>query len=453
MVGTRSFRNILSMSLLLAAGLAGLAGGCSGGDSAPSEPGNDADGGAQVERDASVPDGPSWSDADTDSGSGGDGGTSGPDAGAPDSGGADSGGADSGTDEPRRSELGVNYNGRTRNYRQSDVARTGTTWVRAFIDVTKLERAGTEAIQTHPDLVGFRKMHDDGYKVVLNLKYDYRSDEQEERDFPSDANSKAFKDIRAFTTQLLNSVYPETDMIVVGNEPFIESDIADRDDDLVLFQKHMANHVITYNKAHGNIPLYVGAFNNLHKPTWRTQAAKDLITYARNTPGVTGIDLHLHAASIDEMRQAILWAKNQLGAGKRLISTEFSLIQYFRKHLEKPIPKSFATQYALDETWQVHQYLDYALKTGRPRQEWLDFLEASPWFMQVHESLTDADSAFDELGLTVATYAMEQTQASLGPDSDPWLLNGLYCSRTCEPNPTTLEPQFGYWIESFKARQ
>jgi hypothetical protein len=441
------------LALFLAAGLAI---GCRGPTEAPRD-----DGDAEQALDA----GPSGRDASVGDAST-NGGPSASDSGAPhterDAGAADGGEpgfadagseTDAGLPNQRGSELGVNYNGRTRLYDKDDLARIGTTWVRAFIDVTSLQRAGEAAILTNPDIVGFRRMRADGYKVILNLKYNYRSDEGVDLDFPSDANSQAFKDIRAFTTKLLDSVFAETDVIVVGNEPFIEADASDRDEDLVLFYKHMANHVITYNKAHGNIPLYVGAFNNLHNPTWRTQATQDLIAYARNTPGVTGIDLHLHAGSVAEMREAILWAKGELGE-KRLISTEFSLIQYFKQHLDNLVPASFAQQYGIDESWQVHQYLNYAVHTPRPRQEWVDFLKASPWFLQVQMSLTNADIAFDELGLSVATYALLQTQTNIGPTTDPWLLNGIYCNQTCESEPATMDKAFSYpWSDSFQARQ
>lgn len=150
------------------------------------------------------------------------------------------------------SDLGVNYNGLTRNYQKSDVDRTGAKWVRAFVDVTRLYKQGVSTIGTDPDLMGLVKAHNDGFKIILNLKFDFTGS-----DFPSDANSQAFKDLRAFTTQLLDQVFPSVDIIVVGNEPFIESDPADRDNDLVLFYEHMANHVITYNRNSGrNIPLY-----------------------------------------------------------------------------------------------------------------------------------------------------------------------------------------------------
>ena len=346
--------------------------------------------------------------------------------------------------------LGVNYNGLTRNYQKSDVDRTGAQWVRAFVDVTRLYNQGASTIGTDPDLMGLVKAHNDGFKVVLNLKYNFTGS-----DFPSDVDSQAFKDLRAFTTQLLNQVFPSVDIIVVGNEPFIESDPADRDNDLVLFYEHMANHVITYNRNSGRgIPLYVGAFNNLQEPGWQTQAAKDLIAYARNTPGVTGIDLHLHTASIAQMQEAIDWAKQQLGSGKSLISTEFSIKNYFKNQLGKTIDPTFAAQYGIDPSWKVYQYLDYSLQHPRPRTEWVDFLKDSDWFMSHHLALENADKLFDSEGLVIATYSLRQSQSSIGPSTDPWMLNALYCNQSCVPNPSTGEPQFNYqWIDSFRARE
>ncbi|HEU4962097.1 MAG TPA: hypothetical protein VFT56_17035 [Sphingomonas sp.] len=314
----------------------------------------------------------------------------------------------------------------------------------------RLYKQGSSTVATDPDLMGLVNAHNDGFKVILNLKYNFTGS-----DFPSDPNSQAFLDLRAFTTQLLDQVFPSVDIIVVGNEPFIESDPADRDNDLVLFYKHMANHVITYNRSSGrNIPLYVGAFNNLQKPDWETQPAKDLIAYARNTPGVTGIDLHLHTASVAEMQQAIDWAKGQLGSGKAIISTEFSIKNYFKNQLGKTIDPTFAAQYDVDPSWKVYQYLNYSLQNPRPRPEWVDFLKGSDWFMSHHLALENADTLFDSEGLVIATYSLRQSQSSIGPTTDPWMLNALYCNRSCVPNPTTGLPQFNYqWIDSFRLRE
>ena len=345
------------------------------------------------------------------------------------------------------SELGVNYNGVTRTYRRADVAATDATWVRAFVDVRKLQQAGADTLASDPDLAAIARMHDDGYRVILNLKYDFK-----DAPFPSDPTSPDFLALRAFTTQLLNQVFSNIDIIVVGNEPFIESN-PENQPQLFSFYQHIANHVITYDRnSRRPIPLYVGAFNNLENPQARTPAVDALFRYARNTPGVAGVDLHLHVASPDQMQQAIDFAKSQIGPGKQIISTEFSLKNYFKAQLGKPIDPRFAAMWRLDPSWQVWQYLDHALKTPGPRAEWLDFLQASAWFTAVGSSLADADLLFDREGLTVATYAIRQTQPGMGPHTDPWILNALYCNQTCLPGPSG-DPSPNYWMESFRARQ
>jgi hypothetical protein len=200
------------------------------------------------------------------------------------------------------------------------------------------------------------------------------------------------------------------------------------------------------------MPLYVGAFNNLENPQARTPAVNALFRYARNTPGVAGVDLHLHVSSLGQMQQAIDFAKSQIGPGKQIISTEFSLKNYFKAQLGRPIDPRFAVKWRLDASWQVWQYLDHALKAPGPRAEWLDFLQASTWFTAVGSSLADADRLFDREGLTIATYAMRQTQPGMGPHTDPWILNALYCNQTCLPERSG-DPSPNYWIESFRERQ
>jgi hypothetical protein len=290
-------------------------------------------------------------------------------------------------------------------------------------------------------------MHDDGYRVILSLKYDYAK-----VPFPSNADSPEFEQVRALTTALLDRVYPKIDMIVVGNEPFIESNPFNRAG-LVDFYRHITNHVITYNRNAGHpVPLYVGAFNNLEKKQARTPQVDALFRYARNTPGVDGVDLHLHVASIDQMRAAINFAKSEVGPGKRIISTEFSLKNYFKAQLQRPVNPGFAAQWHVDPSLKVWQYLDHALKDPRPAAEWQAFLAASAWFTAVGSSLTEADQLFDREGLTVATYGIRQSQPGIGPRTDPWILNGLYCNQTCLPGPAG-DPSPNYWMASFRARQ
>ena len=351
--------------------------------------------------------------------------------------------------------LGVNYNGLSRNYVARDVARTGAGWARAFIDMFALEDAGEPALASNRDIAALGRMHADGYKVLVSLKYDFSRPDRST--FSSDPNGQPFHDLSAFTTKVLDIVYPNADMLVVGNEPFIEVPGPGQRDsnDLVLFYQHMADYVLMYRANHGrDIPLYVGAFNNLHEPAWRGSGAVALLGYAKSTPGIAGVDLHLHAGSVSEMRAAFDWAHSQLGDQKSFISTEFSLVQYFKTQLTQPIDTNFAKQYGVDATWKVYQYLDYALKNARPRAEWVDFLKASPWFVAVQSSLADAVDLLHEKSFAVATYAMVQSQTGIGPTTAPWALNALYCNRTCVPDAATGESQFNYqWIDSFRDHQ
>ncbi|MBM6405017.1 hypothetical protein JQN72_12265 [Phycicoccus sp. CSK15P-2] len=345
------------------------------------------------------------------------------------------------------SDLGVNYNGLTRAVNDSELDRVGTGLARGFLDIRALQRGGVGSLDSDPDVAGFTRISGTGRRAVLNLKFDFRGDS-----FPADADSTRFKDLRAFTTEVLDRVYASTDVLVVGNEPFIESDPADRNQSLVDFYTHMANHVIAYNKTRRDIPVYVGAFNNLQKSGWRTPATEKLIAYAKNTPRIAGIDLHMHVGAIPEMDQAITWARGRLGGSKGIISTEFSLKNHFKAQLGKPVNAGFASRHAaVNPSWKVWQYLDFSLRNPRPRAEWVDFLKSSDWFFNVRFFLGNADELFDRKNLRFATYAMRQSQSSIGPNTDPWILNGIYCNQTCtRPGGTS---QLNYaWVDSFRNR-
>lgn len=341
-------------------------------------------------------------------------------------------------------KLGVNYNGFSRAYRSEDVARSGASWMRVFIDVRRLQALGPDAFRRDRDLLAIKRMHQDGYHVIVNLKYDYSSGT-----FPADASSAEFKALRAFTTQVLQQVYASTDILVVGNEPFIESTTANRAG-LVDFYRHITNHVINWSHQTGRrIPIYIGAFNHLEKPRARTPAVKALMRYARNTPAIAGIDLHLHVQAVDQMQQAMRFARSEIGDEKQMIVTEFSLKNYFRKQLTRQLNPRFAAKWQVNPDWQVWQYLNNVVKKPVPQAQWLAFLRSHQWFTRVDGFLSQAKQAMDDQRVTIATYAIRQTQHKIGPRSDPWILNGLWCSQACKPEASGA-PSASYWLTPFR---
>src|SRR5690606_28018855 len=49
--------------------------------------------------------------------------------------------------------------------------RSGTVWVRMFVDMSKLRGKTQAEITSDPSLASFSALHNAGYKTILNLKW------------------------------------------------------------------------------------------------------------------------------------------------------------------------------------------------------------------------------------------------------------------------------------------
>ena len=179
------------------------------------------------------------------------------------------------------------------------------------------------------------------------MKFNYRK-----RDLPKTEDELV--DHLAYTFKLLDELYNYADIIVAGNEPFIESKLDQRGDVLVTFYQVVAGLVNNYQtQKGGNKPIYVGAFNRLWEPKMQKDATA-LFTFARETPWIAGVDLHIHHASNEQFNTMMEFAEARLRDDQTIIATEFSLMHHWRQSLTQPIPNILHTQYSYPNDWKVY---------------------------------------------------------------------------------------------------
>ncbi|HEX5552985.1 MAG TPA: hypothetical protein VFX43_07015 [Chitinophagaceae bacterium] len=352
-----------------------------------------------------------------------------------------------------RPRLGVNYNGQFDFVDFEDLGRTETRWVRGFIDFFQFYDKPS-LLQSDPRILNYLRLKDHGYKTILNIKWNFS-----QRNFPDTAGPE-MRRYTAFLTTLLNRVWSETDLIVVGNEPFIESKVTNRGDSLVQFYEKVAHDVEnfeTHRKHLERKPIFIGAFNNLYLSSWQTNSVEKLLAFAKSDPWIGGVDLHIHHNGINQLKVAMNAVKDQIRADQKIIVTEFSLVKYFKAQLDLAIPKEFADAYHYGEAMKNYQYIDRALKDPVSQKEWEDFLSSSSWFETRKHYLRNA---FDLLKtyprFAIATYAMRQSfppGQNFTAGTMPWILNALYANRTVRMDPGSPTP-FNYaWINDFVAIQ
>lgn len=354
-------------------------------------------------------------------------------------------------------QIGVNYNGQFDMVDFNDLERTKTQWVRGFIDIFQFYPDNKELIH-HPRIEKYLALKENGYQTILNVKWDFNK-----KSFP-EPDSREMKEYKKFLKKLLDRVWKSTDIIVAGNEPFIESKKSERGPELVAFYKEIAGEINDYKTGKGigdgegkgirDVPIYIGAFNNLYLPGWQTQAVEDLLEFTNETPWIAGIDLHIHHGGFLQLSQALDFVENKIRADQKILITEYSLVKHFRSRLKETIPGNFASEYGWSPDTKNFQYIDFALKNQVPRQEWVDFLSSSYWFENRKRYLRNSYQLFKTYDkFYIATYAMRQSfpfNRDFTGNTMPWILNGLYANRTVQADPEIGENQFNYgWIDDF----
>ncbi|NYT40758.1 hypothetical protein HZY97_08320 [Sphingomonas sp. R-74633] len=293
------------------------------------------------------------------------------------------------------------------------------------------------------------------YKTILSLKFPRNM-----RDFPAPGSAEMARET-AWLDQVLPLVMGKIDMLVIGNEPYIESRREDRDLDLNVYYEALANRVIAYRKAHCasgcRTHLYMGALNRLDLEINRTPSTERWMAFVKATPEIDGVDIHPHLPDIEGSKVFVDYVTARMRPDQKFISTEFSIVRWWEQHMKTPASAGFVAKYHLPQGAKNWQVIKAALETPFPKPEWDAFLAASPWFEDHKHYLRDQMAIFRASGrLAVATYGFKQASSmsrNFGENTTPWLLNSVFAGRTIQPNPDG-SAAFNYaYIDDFKALQ
>ncbi|MFC4009882.1 hypothetical protein ACFOY2_21815 [Nonomuraea purpurea] len=347
--------------------------------------------------------------------------------------------------------LGANFNENIDDLDYGELQEARAGWVRGFFPMPAVNQgdpAQHVAIRTLNEASGR------GYRTILSLKFPYNK-----ASFPAPGSAKLAAEL-ARLDKVLPTVMGKADILVIGNEPFIESLPAERDQRLNTFYETVARHVIDYRRercgADCRTTLYMGALNRLDLPDRRTPAAERWMTFVRQTPEIEGVDIHPHVPTVESTQLFLDYILARMRTDQTFLATEFSLVHHWKKHLKDPVAATFAQKYGFAPGTQVWQVIKAAADEPFSQAKWNDFLASSPWFTSRSGFLGNQMRMFRGTGrLAVATYGFKQDDAMVkdfGPTKDPWLLNSVYASHTVKPRPSGLSAP-SPWLKSFQALQ
>jgi hypothetical protein len=348
--------------------------------------------------------------------------------------------------------LGANYNEHFEDVDYDELQRADTRWVRVFLPMPQVDRAGAAehgAVKTILD-AGRR-----GYKTILTLKFPYNR-----VPFPS-ADGPAYEKQLARLDAVLPLVMGKVDMLVIGNEPFIESRKQDWNPNFSTFYEKLARRAIAYRTqscgATCRTKLYMGALNHVERPDWRTPTMERWMAFVKATPEIAGVNIHPHVRTIEQSKTFLDYILPRMRPDQTFLVTEFSLIWWWKEHLPAKAPPAFTTKYGLPADSRNWQVIRAALDSPFPKAQWDEYLRSSPWFESRKHYLNNQMKMFRDTGrLAVATYGFKQGSSmanNFGPTSTPWLLNSVVAGRTVRRNPDGTSA-FNYaWIDDFRALQ
>lgn len=347
--------------------------------------------------------------------------------------------------------LGANFNQNLDSVDFRELKLSGTQWVRGFFPMPAADDGDPV---NHFAIRKILEIADRGFETILSLKFPYNNSS-----FPAPGSPEMAAEL-ARLDRVLPTVMGQVDIITIGNEPFIESLPAERDERLNVFYETVARHVIDYRSEHCGAEcetlLYMGALNRLDLANRRTPAAERWMAFVRETPEIEGVDIHLHLPDPARAQAFLDYILPRMRPDQMFLVTEFSLVWYWQRHLEDTVSPEFAERYGFEADAKVWEVVASAIENPFSERQWRDFLTSSEWFMAQSDFMRDQMALYRDTGrLAVATYGFRQDKLmveNFSPQKAPWLFNSVFAPYTVQPRGEGMAAP-GYWLEEFRALQ
>ncbi|WP_222428309.1 hypothetical protein [Sphingomonas suaedae] len=340
--------------------------------------------------------------------------------------------------------IGANFNEHYDDIDYDEMREANAKWLRIFVGPALPTRDAA--------LNATLAANSNGFKTVLSIKWSFL-----DRDFPRPDTANMQRELDRLDV-ILQRVMGKVDILVIGNEPYIDTLTQQQDDDLNVFYETMAARAIAYRaQSCGdtcNTRLYMGALNRLDLASNITPSVERWMQYVKATPEIDGVDIHPHVPAIEASKAFLDYILPRMRPDQRFIATEFSLVHWWRENSTKAISAGFADKYGLPRTTQNWQVIRSAVDNPFAKAKWDEFLSMSPWFENRKRFLANQMKIFrDTKQLAVATYAFKQSPemgVDYGPDKPTWILNGVYAPITVQRRPNG-KADFNYaWIDDFR---
>jgi hypothetical protein len=362
--------------------------------------------------------------------------------------------ADHGTDPKSTAPDGVlaaNINANPEVSSFAELKAISATWLRG---IQFTDDADKPDFPTGTTMAYLLQAAEHGYGTVLSLSYRYS-----DKPLPKPRSAQYEREVTR-TNAILDKTLGTIDVLVIGNEPFIETRTQDHDR-LNAFYQEIARHVMDYRRTkYGEqcrTQLYMGALTSIATPQSHTAAVSEWLAFTKEHTEVQGTDIHPNEATVNESKAYLDYVLPRLRDDQKFLATEFSLVLKWKKHLKDPAPGSLAGELGYSAGTPVWRAVEDMLSHPVDEDQWTRFLLASTWFHESRTYLQQQMEVFRNTGrLAVAAYGLGQNDgqvAQFGPNGTPWILNSLFANRTSRKSGNGLPGRNLTWTRAFQSLQ
>jgi hypothetical protein len=347
--------------------------------------------------------------------------------------------------------LGASYNDQFTDVDYRDLERSGAKWVRMSLPLPQLDKG----VGSNGVLNKILELSEKGYSTVLSLKLGYVGT------IPPQVGSDAYQKDIARLDAALALVTGKVDVLVIGNDPFLEVPEKNRDDSFSAYYEAITRHVIAHRAKtcaeDCRTRLYMGALVRLEMPAERSKVVDRWMGFVKATPELDGVAIQTHIAEVDESKAYLKYILPRMRPEQKFVVTDFSLVKTWEQAMRTEIPRAFADKYGAARNAQNWQIVKASLETPFSKAQWDEFLSQSPWMESRKRFVANQMQAFRETGrLAVATIAFTQGLApadKLSPGAAAWQLNSVVARRNVKRNPDGSNAFTYAWIDDFRALQ
>lgn len=358
--------------------------------------------------------------------------------------------------------IGGSLNGRPHRIGDdlAPVERSDTTWLHAFLDVReKYEHDVTP--RGDPDVRALRRASRElGTKLLVSLQWNFEGifGKKGAKNVPR-SGSRRERVLFEYAESLLSAIGRPIDIVVLGNEPVVETpegDVVGDDPPLVPFTRDLKDHLV-HSDGVGDPRFLLGAFNRLFDDDYREKYLefyRQLLGMALDDDDIDGIDLHVHYDRFQEAETMLSMARESFPHGTVTV-TEFSPVWRYFRYKREPIAsfeggERFVDRYGIPRDTTVTEYFEAAKDDPLSRTEAADFMRAMPWYNV--NFVEDMYDLLDEYDVEVGTIGF---LVDAGVRNTDWIDEWKPFQINCLFQPGLIDTEYGahpHYLDDYRER-